>query len=174
MVVWDGLIGCDAIRGAPPACLLVLLTHSPHPICLFHTTHTLTLTGTEGWYAWSYFIPTDYPEDSDPATNWQIVNQFHDQPNLDAGGWVGWLDLRMGLGGKTRYSGLFVFLFPCHRGEANASHVPPTRDANRGVSVLVPIFYVYVCISGQSWDVFPPHNSSIALYLLNRPESQGE
>lgn len=28
--------------------------------------------------------------------------------------------------------------------------------------------------AGQSWEGFPPHNSSIALYLLNRPEEQGE
>ena len=41
--------------------------------------------GSEGWYVWSYFIPSDYPQDADPTTNWQIVTQFHDQPNLAAG-----------------------------------------------------------------------------------------
>ncbi|EWM28912.1 hypothetical protein Naga_100869g1, partial [Nannochloropsis gaditana] len=64
--------------------------------------------GTEGWYAWSLYIPRDYPTVADPTRQWQILCQWHDQPDLDA---------------------------------------------------------------GQSWDAFPPHNSSIALYLLNYPEN---
>jgi hypothetical protein len=40
--------------------------------------------GTVGWYGWSVLIPEDYPMDKDPS-HWQIITQFHDQPNLDAG-----------------------------------------------------------------------------------------
>ncbi|KAM3571988.1 hypothetical protein VYU27_005976, partial [Nannochloropsis oceanica] len=70
-------------------------------------THNLEdAPGTVGWYAWSVLIPLSYPTDEDPTRNWQIICQWHDQPDLDA---------------------------------------------------------------GQSWDGFPPHNSSIALYLLNHP-----
>lgn len=49
----------------------------------------ITRVGSEGWYAWSYLIPDTYPEDEDPTTRWQIVTQFHDQPNLAAGACVG-------------------------------------------------------------------------------------
>lgn len=49
-----------------------------------HTFHG-TRTGSEGWYAWSFLVPEGYPEDEDPTTRWQIVTQFHDQPDLAAG-----------------------------------------------------------------------------------------
>lgn len=45
-----------------------------------------TLSGSVGWYAWSIFIPEDgYPDDPNPD-HWQILCQFHDQPNADLGG----------------------------------------------------------------------------------------
>jgi hypothetical protein len=41
--------------------------------------------GSEGWYAWSILIPEEgYPDDPDPS-HWQILAQFHDQPNADLG-----------------------------------------------------------------------------------------
>lgn len=57
--------------------------------------------GAEGWYAWSYLVPSDYPTDPDATGNWQIVTQFHDQPNLAAGAYLcgsGLIGVLMGLG----------------------------------------------------------------------------
>ncbi len=92
-------------------------------------------------------MPRDYPVDADPTAHWQIVTQFHDQPSLAAGA------LAAGEGeGKVGGFGL----------------------GTDGLCIGYWVVCRAVHTTGQSWDVFPPHNSSIALYLLNRAEDQGK
>ena len=38
----------------------------------------------EGWYRWSVMIPADY-NDADTAVKWQVIGQWHDQPDTSAG-----------------------------------------------------------------------------------------
>lgn len=41
--------------------------------------------GSEGWYAWSFFVPSDYTETEWKPKLWQCIGQWHDQPNKEAG-----------------------------------------------------------------------------------------
>jgi hypothetical protein len=41
--------------------------------------------GSEGWYAWSFLIPVDFPDTQWRPKLWQCIGQWHDQPNIERG-----------------------------------------------------------------------------------------
>ena len=45
--------------------------------------------GSEKWYAWSFLVPENFK--NSPPKLWQVMGQFHDQPNRDKGEtWKNW------------------------------------------------------------------------------------
>lgn len=41
--------------------------------------------GSEGWYSWSFLIPSDYLDAEENSDLWQIMGQWHDQPDRNQG-----------------------------------------------------------------------------------------
>jgi hypothetical protein len=41
--------------------------------------------GSEGWYAWSFLVPSDFEDTEWKPKIWQCLGQWHDQPDTDKG-----------------------------------------------------------------------------------------
>ncbi len=50
---------------------------------IFHDNHDRP--GSQGWYAWSFFIPSDYADTEWKPRLWQCLGQWHDQPDRERG-----------------------------------------------------------------------------------------